>query len=564
MPSSGGDRPEYALFAMKKALEAKDDDGVTLMVEGSQMVVLTDAPSKQHELTDTVIGYALRQSVCIHFFVNHPEYSLEDGIYQRIAEGTHGTLISSFSQWNITDFVAKYEENDGCEFLAPRKRRSASLSISSCKLVTVSRLSANLRLSIASPTGSSVRISHPDGRVDDLLVIRNNFILFNQTNPVHGPWKVCSTGEHSIQVTDVVTYRIDTTVFYWSPNITSVTPPACKYLCCKSDTHSIMHAYYIIVICSFLIIIIGTAGRIVIITSKLSSIQSAYLDFVPRRSGSSTIMPRVNLTKGCEGTLVSDVLTFPNGSYTYHITGTDIDGVPFKYHSKRIVTYRQPIAGEFSFEPVASLAVEMDTDEIAKIEYDFTNRGAYDTNFDFIVNTPDGLATRIDPSSLLVAPGTTVKLQVSLHVIDCPIKRGTLHTVKVTAQISCTEQQIQAPTRSVTYRQPENGEFLFEPVGSIGLEMDRDEIVKLDYKFTNRGTYNKTFKFLVNAPEGLATHIDPSNLLVAAGVTVKLQVLLRVIHSSIKRGTLHTVNVTAISCTGQQIQAPAKSVFIVS
>ena len=213
---------------MNKVLAAtltEDGYSFNLMVRGSQMVVLTDAPSKQPEFKDDVIGYASGEGICIHFFVNHPEYSLEDGIYREIAESTHGTLISSFSQWDLANFVAKYEENEGCEFLATRrKKRSAPLS---CKTVTVSRLAANLRLSINARTGSGLTITQPNGVVRE-PVARNNFVLFNQSNPEHGSWKICSTTGHSFEVTDVVTYRIDTTVFYWNSIITSVTPPACK------------------------------------------------------------------------------------------------------------------------------------------------------------------------------------------------------------------------------------------------------------------------------------------------------------------------------------------------
>ncbi len=212
---------------MKKALEFKDYYGVPLMIRGSQMVVLTDAPSKQPELKDDVIQYASSEGVCIHFFVNH-EHSLTDGIYQEIADRTHGTLISSYRQWDIANFVAKYEDNGGCDFLELVRRKKRSVSLSSCKTVTVSRLAANFRLSINAPTGSGVAITQPNGVVHDLTVARNNFILFNQTNPKHGFWRVCSTGGYSIEVTDVVTYRIDTTIFYWNSNITSVTPPACK------------------------------------------------------------------------------------------------------------------------------------------------------------------------------------------------------------------------------------------------------------------------------------------------------------------------------------------------
>ena len=234
--SAGGDGPEYALYAMKKALTARHHDGYTLMISGSQMVVLTDASSKQPELKDDVIRYALGEGICIHFFVNHPESSLADGIYQEITESTHGTLISSYSQWDIANFVAKYEDNEGCEFLLEsRKKRSTSLS--SCKNVTVSRLAANIRLSINAPTGSGLTITQPNGIVHELTIVRNNFIFFNQTNPEHGSWKVCSSGGYSIEVTDVVSYRLDTTVFYLNSNITSVTPPACKYHASLTSNH---------------------------------------------------------------------------------------------------------------------------------------------------------------------------------------------------------------------------------------------------------------------------------------------------------------------------------------
>ena len=124
---------------MKKALTARDHDGYTLMISGSQMVVLTDAPSKQPELKDDVIRYASGEGVCIHFFVNHPEYSLEDGIYQDIAFRTHGTLISSYSQWDIANFVAKYEDNEGCEFLLESRKKKVCISflLQNCYSISV-------------------------------------------------------------------------------------------------------------------------------------------------------------------------------------------------------------------------------------------------------------------------------------------------------------------------------------------------------------------------------------------------------------------------------------------
>ena len=213
---------------MIEALRAADDEGFPLMINGSQMLVLTDAPSKQPELKDNVTCHALQEGICIHFFVNHPDYSLRDGIYQEIASKTHGTVISSFTQRDIANFFAKFEENEGCYFPA-ESRKPRSVALSSCKNTTVSRLAANLRLSIRAPTGNGLMIIQPNGTIHELIVSHNDLAFFNHTNPGHGSWSVCSTGGYSIEVTFVITYRIDTTVFCWNSNITSVTPPACKY-----------------------------------------------------------------------------------------------------------------------------------------------------------------------------------------------------------------------------------------------------------------------------------------------------------------------------------------------
>lgn len=83
----GGDEPEYALYAMQQGLRAVSKESFELMVEGSQMVVLTDAPSKQKELVKDVIYEAVRRKVCIHFFTSD-NYALEDGIYEQIAAQT--------------------------------------------------------------------------------------------------------------------------------------------------------------------------------------------------------------------------------------------------------------------------------------------------------------------------------------------------------------------------------------------------------------------------------------------------------------------------------------------
>ena len=82
--------------------------------------------SNERNVTDE----AVCGQVWIHFFINYPQYALTDGIYQRIANQTHGTLLRSFSDWDITNFAATYHTK-GCKFLEGKH----PLPISQCKVL---------------------------------------------------------------------------------------------------------------------------------------------------------------------------------------------------------------------------------------------------------------------------------------------------------------------------------------------------------------------------------------------------------------------------------------------
>ena len=211
---------------MLEGLKAKHGP-FPLMVEGSQMVVLTDAPTKQPELEALVKTAAIKQEVCVHFFVSERNgiNPLSDGIYQHIADETHGTLLSSFNHWEIANFVAGYQM-DGCSFLENFHDKRSSPS--SCSSFSVSRLAANLRLSINSHTGSLLTITRPNGTKISIATGKNDLAFFDETNPVYGSWSVCSSSSEAIKVNDISTYQIDTTVLYGSRNISSMVPPACK------------------------------------------------------------------------------------------------------------------------------------------------------------------------------------------------------------------------------------------------------------------------------------------------------------------------------------------------
>ena len=234
--SGGGDGPEYALYAMKKTLEAKevDDDGneYDLMVNGSQMVVITDAPSKQtEELTEEVIRLANAAGVCIHFFLAQTDVSDE---YVQIDSQTSGTLTSPFSNWDLARFVETYETNPCIHLKAPELRRKREAPVSytsdSCATFQVSKLAVQLKLSMNTNTGSIVTITQPNNATSTVNVRSGNFAVFSETLPQSGNWLVCiNSGRLELSKTEVTS--LDTSFFYLneeSSDVSSTIPQACE------------------------------------------------------------------------------------------------------------------------------------------------------------------------------------------------------------------------------------------------------------------------------------------------------------------------------------------------
>ena len=120
--------------------------------------------------------------------------------------------------------------------------------------------------------------------------------------------------------------------------------------------------------------------------------------------------------------------------------------------------------------------------------------------------------------------------------------------------------------QQVTFHQPH---FDYDSVLSFSdaysvVEMEPDEILMLRFNFTNHWTYSTNFNFTGNTPDGFASLVKPQYALVVVGGSVKIEMLVRVVHPSIKRGTTHRVNVSASTCGGDVIQSASKTVAIVS
>ena len=94
-----------------QALQARDEE-YNLMTPGSQMIVLTDAPSKNTSIKDWVIDRAKSLGVCIHFYLARETDNCfsADSVesYRNIAWETGGSVVEN--TWNFSNFVASYRD----------------------------------------------------------------------------------------------------------------------------------------------------------------------------------------------------------------------------------------------------------------------------------------------------------------------------------------------------------------------------------------------------------------------------------------------------------------------
>ena len=219
---------------MLKGLRETFTDGndvFELMQPGSQMVVITDALSKQPELASQVITEANAREVCIHFFLSRNPTS--DGIYQNIADSTFGTLVP-FTNSDLGRFVAEYSTTP-CQHTVGKRQKRAAVSPppTTCQSFTVTEFAALIKLIITAKTGQSVTITRPNGVNIVLTVGAGNFTVFSEGHPIPGTWRACvSSG--SLTVSLAQTILLDTTIVYLGDgrlDATAIAPPACKLRC---------------------------------------------------------------------------------------------------------------------------------------------------------------------------------------------------------------------------------------------------------------------------------------------------------------------------------------------
>ena len=225
-----------------QTLQATDTDDNDLMRPGSQIIVLTDASTKNTAIEGEVITMAKALQVCVHFFETG---SCSGGgpvaTYMRIAQATGGTVVSN--AWEFNNFIDSHKDSCADFYdLSRRKKRSASVALC-CQSIKVSRFTNLLKLSIRpSVTGlSTVTVRRPSGSTASPRVIdrnsNNRFAVFTELYPESGEWSVC-VNSGTVQVFSKTETTLDVVVLYPKNEshssgaipTTSSSPPACKFM----------------------------------------------------------------------------------------------------------------------------------------------------------------------------------------------------------------------------------------------------------------------------------------------------------------------------------------------
>ena len=237
----GGDSPEYALDGMLAGLRATAENDkserIRVMTPGSQMIVLTDAPTKNETLEAEIIQEANNRGVCIHILIARDMTLTNNSVYQRIAEGTSGT-IGAFSGFAFSDFVASYRQNP-CDKLTPGQKRKRSIVRSKrqvipgriiCKDVYISSFAYLFKLSIEAVPSIVVSITQPNGTVNQETASSSGLVVFSQAMPAGGQWKICvNSGTLEIALSQDIAF--DTSILFineGSEMPSTTPPPLCK------------------------------------------------------------------------------------------------------------------------------------------------------------------------------------------------------------------------------------------------------------------------------------------------------------------------------------------------
>ena len=239
----GGDCPERQLEALISALGLTDTEGFPIMVPGSHIMLLTDAPSHDLGREKLVIQLAKDQKVCINFFISMRGGCIRESgrlMYHRIATATGGTVVESISQDGFRNFSATHEETHCSDFhniprsTGRRKRQILPTPASVCHTFISSQFTEKLKV-VAQTSQGFITVIKPNREIIRISTLYGSSgPVYSDVSPLAGEYRVCvSTGTLSIalerkdMMDSIIKYLrpVENTTQFLT---TSSPPPACK------------------------------------------------------------------------------------------------------------------------------------------------------------------------------------------------------------------------------------------------------------------------------------------------------------------------------------------------
>ena len=229
---NGGDGPERQLRTLLTILNLLDSDGLTVMIPGSEIVLLTDAPSHEPELEDEIIIKAVEQKVCISFYLSDTTFPA----YNRISEQTGGVIVNSIDRTSFLTFDENHDYGQCARFygLSKRKKRQASSSYEQrCHYFTTSLLTTQLIVHGYTSEPEMI-ITDPNEHETHVFTNIGGGKLYRKSFPVAGAWNACvETGTLTISVEKKD--EINSLLQFIKPvedsselTLSYIPPPACK------------------------------------------------------------------------------------------------------------------------------------------------------------------------------------------------------------------------------------------------------------------------------------------------------------------------------------------------
>ena len=240
----GLDCPERQLHALKLTLTHKS----LKSNNGSQIVLLTDAPSHDLELVCEVIRIARAIHICISFFLSlNTERTLCNGdkgsMYHYISNATGGRVLESISQDSFRNFNATHNSTkcasfygyprnrrpgttynpSQCEARYPARRKRAAPAVpfhsllSNCHTFNTSIFTASIEV-VAHTVTHKVTMTKPTGESAQYAILYGNFgPFYSEESPPVGEYRVCVETTHTFNITVKRKDVMDSIVKYLTP-----------------------------------------------------------------------------------------------------------------------------------------------------------------------------------------------------------------------------------------------------------------------------------------------------------------------------------------------------------